>query len=119
MKKILIVDDEIYARDHLGRFLEKQGYNIFVASSGEEGIEIYKEKRPDIVLLDVLLPGIDGDHVFKYIREFDPDASVYFITARNNVITEEEAVKMGAKGYLSKPVLLEDILSILKKEEND
>jgi DNA-binding response OmpR family regulator len=116
MKTLLIVDDEIYARDRLAGFVRKQGFNVITASTGDEGIRAYKENKPDFVFLDVMLPDLDGDDVFKYIKEFDPAAVVYFITGRDDLFVSNKTIAQEAKGLLAKPLDLQEIARILDRE---
>lgn len=112
-KTVLLVDDEIFARDYMAQMIEKQGFRVLSATTGEEGIRIFREERPDFVFLDILLPGIDGEYVFKYIRDIDPRARVYFITGcGDSVISPDQAREMGASGFLAKPVFLRDVLKL-------
>lgn len=100
MKTILIIDDEVYGRDHLGKIIERHGFKVLAARTGEDGIKIYKENRPDYVFVDILLPGIDGEDVFKYIKEINPDANILFTTGCSTVFSAKDAIKMGQKGSL-------------------
>lgn len=111
-KSILIIDDEIFARDHLARLIEKQGFQVFSATTGEEGIQLFREKRPNFVFLDILLPGIDGEDVFNYLRDIDPKAHVYFITGCDDIVSREQARAMGARGFLTKPIFFYDVLKL-------
>lgn len=113
MKRILIIDDEIYARDHLGKVIERHGFAVVTAATGEEGVKAFKEHRPDYVFLDILLPGIDGEDVFKYIKEIDPQANVYFITGCDDILTREQAQTMGARGFLTKPIFVDEVVQLL------
>ncbi|MBN1824585.1 MAG: response regulator [Endomicrobiales bacterium] len=113
MKTILVIDDEIFTRDHLGKVIEKRGFRVLTASTGEEGLKLYKENKPDFVFLDILLPGIDGEDVFRYIKEFDPEAKVFFITGCDNLFTNEKANELGAAGFLTKPIFIEDVIKLL------
>jgi DNA-binding NtrC family response regulator len=117
MKTFLIIDDEIYTRDHLGKIIERQGFRALTAGTGEDGIRIYKDNKPDYVLLDVLLPGIDGEDVFKYIKEIDPGANIFFITGCDNIFSVENAIKAGARGFLTKPIFVDDIMKLLNTLE--
>jgi len=117
MKTILIIDDEVYTRDHLGKIMERRGFKALTAGTGEDGIKLYRENKPDYVFLDILLPGIDGDDVFKYIKEIDRDAKVFFVTGCDNIFSAEDAIKMGAKGFLVKPVFIEDVMKLLNTLE--
>ena len=118
MKSVLIIDDEAYASEHLGKIIEKNGYKVFTALSGEDGLRIYRENKPDCVFLDILLPGIDGEDVLGYLKEIDPNANVYFITGQEDIISTTKAIDMGAKGYLAKPIYVEEILNLLKNLKN-
>jgi len=113
MKTFLIIDDEIYTRDYLAKLIETNGFRVFTAGTGEDGIKIYKENKPNYVLLDILLPGMDGEDVFRKIKEFDNEAKIFFITGCDNVFSREDAVNMGAKGFLLKPVFVDDIMKLL------
>jgi DNA-binding NtrC family response regulator len=118
VKSVLIIDDEAYASEHLGKIIEKNGYKVFVAVSGEEGLRIYRENMPDCVFLDILLPGIDGEDVFGYLKEIDPAANVYFITGQEDIITANKAIDMGARGFLAKPIYVDDVLKLLENLQN-
>ena len=115
MKTVLLVDDEMFARDYLGRVIEKQGFRVVSASSGEEGIIAYREHRPDYVFLDILLPGIDGEEVLRYIKDIDDNAAVVFITGCDNICSPEQAEKLGARGFLSKPIFAQDVIDMLNR----
>ncbi|MHB9154249.1 MAG: response regulator [Endomicrobiales bacterium] len=113
MTSILIIDDEIYARDQLARIIERRGFSALVASTGEEGIRMFREKKPDHVFLDILLPGIDGEDVFGYLKDIDARVSVYFMTGCEDIISQEQAMAMGARGFIAKPMYLEDVMRLL------
>jgi DNA-binding response OmpR family regulator len=113
MKSILLVDDEIFARDNLASIIRRFGFSVTTASTGEEAVKSYRENRPDYVFLDVLLPGIDGEDVFRYIREIDPRAKVYFITGCETIFTRDQALQLGASGYLTKPIRIEQLMALL------
>lgn len=101
--KILIIDDELIMRESLAGWLERDGYIIETGGSGEEAIEILKEKRFDILLLDIKMEGMSGLEVLKKIKESDPDLAVIMITAYGSIATAIEALKNGAHEYLLKP----------------
>jgi len=113
MIKILMVDDEIFARDAMAKIISKKGFDVVVASTGEEGLKLFKEESPDVVFLDVMLPDLDGDNLYEYIKEIKSDAVVYFITGSELIFTPENAKQQGAKGYLKKPVELNDLFNVL------
>jgi CheY-like chemotaxis protein len=113
VKKILIVDDEIYARDYLADLIGKYGFSVRTADNGEDAISIYKEFKPDFVFLDILLPGIDGEEVFRNLKEIYADVNVYFMTGFDDIFTLEKAVEMGGRGFLTKPIFFENIMKLL------
>lgn len=115
--KILIVDDELIMRESLAGWLERDGHEISTAPSGEEALEILKEARFDILLVDIKMEGISGLEVLKHVKENDPDVAVVMITAYGSISTAIDAMKNGAYDYLLKPfdpnelgVLIEKII---------
>ena len=119
MIKILVCDDEIFARDAMAKIIRRKGFDVIVASNGEECIDLFKKENPEVVFLDVMLPDLDGDHIHKYLKELKQDVNVYYITGSDSVFTRENAKMAGAKGYLQKPVdidLLFETLDTIKKD---
>jgi DNA-binding response OmpR family regulator len=110
---LLIIDDEQFAMEHLARILGKKGITVHTAVTGGEGIRKYSEVKPDLVFLDVLLPDVDGEYVFRYIREADPEARIYFITGMSSVFSGKNAQEMGAEGFLAKPIEVDEILRVI------
>lgn len=119
MIKILLVDDEIYARDNMARLVQRRGFDVCVASNAEECMEVLKKEKPDVVFLDIMLPDLDGDHLFPYIKEANPQAIVYFITGSGTIFTEEHAKELGAAGYMQKPVYVENLFKLLEEIKNN
>jgi DNA-binding response OmpR family regulator len=113
MKTILIVDDEIYARDYLADLIGKYGFKVLTADSGEDAIKIFQESKPDFVFLDILLPGIDGEEVFRNFKEIDPEVNVYFMTGFDDIFTLDKAKEMGGRGYFTKPIFFENVVKLL------
>jgi DNA-binding NtrC family response regulator len=101
--KILIVDDELIMRESLGGWLERDGHDIETVASGEEALEILKDMRFDILLVDIKMEGMSGLDVLRHVRETDPDVAVVMITAYGSISTAIEAMKNGAYEYLLKP----------------
>jgi DNA-binding NtrC family response regulator len=101
--KILIVDDELIMRESLGGWLERDGHDIETVASGEEALEILKDTRFDILLVDIKMEGMSGLDVLRHVRESDPDVAVVMITAYGSISTAIEAMKSGAYEYLLKP----------------
>ena len=108
-ESILIIDDEVLTLNNLKRALAKEGYEILLADSGETGLEAFKKHHPNLVLLDVMLPGIDGITVLKNIKETDAQTVVIMITAYEILEKAVEAMKLGAYDYLLKPFKINDL----------
>lgn len=114
MKTVLIIDDEKELTGHLATFLERKGFKVFTALTGEEGLELHKENRPDCVLLDLHLPQMDGMTVLKKIKEADPEANVYLFTGDSSPDLRQQGESLGAKGCLLKPVNIKEVVKILE-----
>ncbi len=107
--KILIVDDEYLIRWSLSENLSKAGYRCVTAETGEEALDRFRTEAPDLVLLDIKLPGIDGIEVLRRVKEWDRDIPVIMITATTQVDVAVQAMKLGAYDYVSKPFDLTEI----------
>lgn len=101
--RILIVDDEKAVLDVLGEYFATQGYAVETASSGEQALEAAMRERPDLVLLDVRMPGIDGMEVLRRLRDHDESLAVIMVTANEDVGLARETLKLGAFDYVAKP----------------
>ena len=117
-RKVLIVDDEAGVRESV-RMVLKEQYDAVMASSGEEALETLAQLRPDLVLLDVLMPGIDGLVVLERIKEQDPRVPVLMLTATKTVKTAVTAMKLGAFDYVTKPFDVEELLIIVERATRD
>ena len=104
MKKVLIVDDSTVIRKALVKFLENYSVNIIgTASNGTDALEMFSKYNPDIVTLDITMPGFDGFHVLDKMRKIDDSVKIIVITALADKATGLKALKKGAKSYLTKP----------------
>jgi DNA-binding response OmpR family regulator len=104
--RILVVDDEPIVREVLARYLEREGYAVEVAEDGERAIERYKATAPDLVLLDLMLPRVDGLEVFRRIRDNGPQmprAAVIMLTAKGDEADRIVGLELGADDYVTKP----------------
>jgi len=108
-ESILIIDDEVLTLNNLKRALEKEGYEILLADSGETGMEVFKQHRPNLVLVDLMLPGIDGIEVLRQIKRADANTVVIMITAYEILEKAVESMKLGAYDYLLKPFKISDL----------
>ncbi len=103
MNKVLIVDDEEQIRCSLRQFLKDSGYTTIEAGNGIEAIQLSKDERPAVVLLDLKMPGMDGIECMEQLKRFDPDMPIIMITAHGDVPTAVKAVKLGAYDFMLKP----------------
>ena len=103
--KIVAIDDEAEFIDVIKNYFELREYDITVAIHGTKGIELVKEKKPDVVLMDLKMPGVDGDEVFSLLKSMHPSPKVIFVTAYDDGgKTKARLLKMGAYAYFDKPV---------------
>jgi two-component system nitrogen regulation response regulator NtrX len=112
---VLIVDDEEGIRESLSVILEDEGLDVFTSSSGEEALRILKEQNPDLILLDVWLPGIDGIQTLNEVKNLKPDLPVIMISGHGNIELAVKATRMGAYDFLEKPLSLERVLLAAKR----
>lgn len=103
--RIVAIDDEAEFIGMLTDYFEPRGYEIDVAIRGARGIELVKEKRPDVVLMDLKMPGIDGDEVLRLLKSLTPAPKIIFITAYDDGgKTKARLLKSGAFAYFDKPL---------------
>jgi len=114
-KKILVVDDDSLLRDFLSETLNRSGYQVNLASTGEEALENIRKEDYDIILSDVRMPNMDGMELLKTTRNFLPDAKVVMMTAYGTVQNAVEAMKLGAYDYVMKPFSIDEIELVLKR----
>jgi DNA-binding NtrC family response regulator len=112
--KLLIIEDEKITRKSLSDILTNEGYEVFSAEDGEEGLEIFRSVKPEIVITDLRLPKQDGMTVLSSIMSISPLCKVILITAYATVDTAVDSLKIGAYDYLTKPFSPEKLLSILR-----
>jgi two-component system response regulator ArlR len=112
--KILIVEDEIGIANFLKQGLEEEGYQIEVATNGQQGLDFALNKRPDLILLDWMLPKMSGLEVCKSIRIKDVKTPILFLTAKDTIQETIEGLKSGANDYIKKPFSFEELLERIK-----
>ncbi len=112
--KLLIIEDEKITRRSLSDILDTEGYQVFSAEDGEEGLKIFKEENPAIVITDLRLPKLNGIEVLSAIMSVNPACKVILITAFASVDTAIQSLKIGAYDYLTKPFSPEKLISILR-----
>lgn len=123
--KILVVDDEPDILEFIDYNLKREGYEVYLASNGQEGIEKAKEINPDLIVLDVMMPVLDGIEACRRLREMPEFKSTFivFLTARSEEYSEIAGFNVGADDYISKPikprVLLSRINAILRRKDQN
>ncbi len=113
--KILVVDDEHLIRWSLEQNLKKQGYEVVSAGNGEDALRIAREEQPDLMLLDIQLPGISGLEVLEKIKEQDEEIIVIMVTAHGALETAVHAMRLGAYDYINKPFNLDEMAIVIRK----
>jgi DNA-binding response OmpR family regulator len=104
MPRVLVVDDELEFRSILREFLTLKGYEVLTAAEGPEALQVVKEERPHVVLLDICMPNMNGLEVLRRIREIDQEVRVIMVTGVREAETGRAALKLGACDLLAKPV---------------
>ena len=112
---ILVVDDEESILETLTGILEDEGCQVITAASGESAVIKFSETSPDIVLLDVWMPGMDGIETLKRLREKNKDICVIMISGHSNIDTAVHAIKLGAYDFLEKPLSLDKVLILISR----
>ncbi|MCR5077711.1 MAG: response regulator transcription factor [Prevotella sp.] len=112
--KILIVEDEAGIYTFLKEGLEDEGYETLVATDGEAALRSYSEWHPDLLLLDWMLPGMDGIEVCNHIRRTDQETPIIFLTARDAVEDTISGLRAGANDYIKKPFSFEELVERIK-----
>lgn len=122
-KRILVVDDEIYIVHILEFSLTMEGYSVLTASDGEEALRIIEQERPDLVVLDIMMPKLDGYEVCKRLRQDEQFRSlpVILLSAKGRPMDREAGLSAGADDYITKPFsprkLLEKMRELLDRQE--
>lgn len=119
MKKILIVDDEQPTLDMCGLLLRALGYEVLTAENGSKGIDLFREKRPDIVLTDIKMPGKDGFEVIEQIMAINPHARVIVMTGHGDRDLAGKAMELGATDFVHKPMSREALERALQRAETN
>ena len=114
--KLLIVDEQYGIRILLNEVFQKEGYETFQASNGEEALSIVRNDKPDLVLLDMKIPGMDGIEILKRVKEIDKDIQVIIMTAYGELDMIQQAKDLGALTHFAKPFDIDEIREAVKKE---
>ena len=112
-EKILVVDDDSNIAELLRLYLEKEGYEVFTANNGGDAVKVYKEKDPDLMLLDIMLPVLDGWQVCREIRKFS-EKPIIMITAKGETFDKVLGFELGADDYIVKPFEPKEVMARVK-----
>lgn len=115
MPKVLLVDDAAFMRMRCAKLLTENGYSVDEAENGQEAIEKYQAIKPDLVLMDITMPVMDGLTAVAEIRKIDPSAKIVMCSALGQQNTVMSAIKAGAKDFIVKPYQPDKILNTIKR----
>ncbi|MGB2698649.1 MAG: response regulator [Candidatus Zixiibacteriota bacterium] len=118
-EKILVIDDELFVRELLQEFLSKEGYNVYLAESGEKAIDLIKANPVEIALIDLKMPGMDGISTLKEIKKIAPETIAVILTGYPTIESSVEALRSGAYDYVVKPFKLNDLKNTIEKALNE
>jgi twitching motility two-component system response regulator PilH len=116
MKKVLVVDDSATETYQISNILNKYGYDVVSADTGEQGVELARKHSPDLVLMDIVMPGINGFQATRQLNR-DPETKsipVIMVTTKNQDSDREWSRKQGARGYLVKPVPEKELIDTIE-----
>ncbi|PSL04332.1 response regulator transcription factor [Cecembia rubra] len=114
MSKILIVDDEPNILLSLEFLFKKEGFKVFIARDGEEALGIIEESGPELVILDIMMPKVDGYEVCKHLKKKNRETKVIFLTAKSKQQDIQKGLEAGADLYLTKPFSTKDLVAKVK-----
>jgi DNA-binding response OmpR family regulator len=112
-EKILVVDDEISLQETLAYNLKKQGYKVQTTGDGAEALDLAREMKPDLIVLDVMLPGLDGFEICRILRQ-EMTTPVLMLTARDDEIDRVVGLEVGADDYMAKPFSMRELIARVK-----
>lgn len=113
-RSILVIEDEEVIREGLRDNLQLEGYQVTLGCNGIEGLELFEKAKPDMVILDVMMPGLDGVEVCKRIRDVRPDTPIIMLTAKCSEIDKVVGLEVGADDYLTKPFGMRELFARVK-----
>ncbi|ADN01343.1 response regulator [Spirochaeta thermophila] len=114
-KTVLVVDDALLARKIARKILEKEGYQVEEAEGGQEAISMLEAQRPDVLLLDLLMPGMDGIQVLEELAKRRVSVPTIVVSADTQESTKQRCIQLGAKVFLNKPLTEEELKKALQE----
>ena len=115
MAKILVIDDEQGIRDLLDTLLCRKGYDVVVAENGQKGLQLFRRERPDVIVIDLKMPGMDGLTVLRQVRSLNPSQPVIILTGAGTPETEQQVRALGVTEYVEKEFSLHLLGDSLKR----
>ena len=115
MAKVLVIDDEPGIRDLLHQLLRRKGHDVVLAESGQNGLEFFRRFRPDVIVLDLKMPGMDGLTVLQQVRSLDPKQPVIILTGAGTPETEQQVRALGVTEFVEKEFSLHLLGDSLKR----
>ena len=117
--QVIVVEDDNDSREILSEYLEMKEIKVVAkAQDGKEAVEMYTKFRPEVVLLDIVMPGYDGFYALERIRELDQNAKVIFVTAATNATTQERLFKSDVDGIIFKPYEMNELIKTITTVKN-
>ena len=116
MAKILVVDDAVFMRAKASRLLTQEGFQVIEASDGAQAVEAYSSQKPDVVLMDITMPVLDGISALRAIRAIDATAKVIMVTALGQRSMVLESIRAGARDFVIKPFQAEKLVEAVRKQ---
>lgn len=117
IKKVLVIDDSALERQHVANILKDGGYIVIEAETGEDGVQKAGEHRPDLIIMDVMMPGVNGFQATRYLTKSPTtkEIPIFMLTSRMEESDKAWAIKQGATKYLNKPADRSELLSEINK----
>ena len=113
MSKILVVDDDNNICELLRLYLEKEGYTVVIANNGKQAIKVFKDEKPELILLDIMLPELDGWQVCREIRK-ESECPIIMLSAKGEVFDKVLGLELGADDYIVKPFEAKEVVARIK-----
>jgi len=113
-KKILLIEDDVHMRTGLRDNLEFEGYKVYAADTGEEGLRLFQHKQPDLIILDVMLPGMDGIEVCRKLRAQKKHMPIIMLSVRGSEVDKVLGLETGADDYMTKPFGIKELVTRIK-----
>ena len=114
-KKVLVADDQIHIRKIIAAKISKAGYTVITAEDGQEAVDMAKAEKPDLIIMDIMMPRMNGIEVLKKIKKMKKEIVVIMLTAYGTLETARKAMKLGAYDYLTKPFDLFNLKPLVKE----